>query len=82
MKLQTELESLNQKTLENAPKEILEVMLEAKENLSLENIEGLSLSVGDKMPEFTLKNGNNVNVSSNELLEQGSLIVNFYRGGW
>lgn len=41
-----------------------------------------ALNVGGTMPEFTLTDANGKDVSSNDLLKSGNLVVVFYRGAW
>ena len=41
-----------------------------------------ALNVGAKMPSFTLSDANGKSVNSSDLLEQGNLVVVFYRGAW
>lgn len=41
-----------------------------------------ALKVGDKMPDFSLDDGDGKRVSSSELLRKGNLVVVFYRGAW
>ncbi len=41
-----------------------------------------ALNVGDKAAEFTLKNQTGEDVSLSELLEDGPVILTWYRGGW
>jgi peroxiredoxin len=41
-----------------------------------------ALKVGDKMPDFSLYDGDWKEVSSSELLRKGNLVVVFYRGAW
>lgn len=40
------------------------------------------LRVGDKAPDFTLKNQSGNNVTLSELLKKGPVVVSWYRGGW
>jgi peroxiredoxin len=40
------------------------------------------LKVGDRAPEFYLKNGEGMLVGSRSLLEKGPLVLTFYRGKW
>jgi len=40
------------------------------------------LDVGDKAPDFTLPNSDNQNVSLSKSLEEGPVVLTFYRGGW
>ena len=41
-----------------------------------------ALSVGAKMPEFSLKDSSGKLVSSKELAKSGNLVIVFYRGSW
>ncbi len=41
-----------------------------------------ALKVGSKAPDFTLANALGLNVSLNSLLEQGPVVLTWYRGGW
>ncbi len=50
--------------------------------VSAEQAAKTALNVGGKMPSFNLSDANDANVSSGDLLEQGNLIVVFYRGAW
>jgi peroxiredoxin len=40
------------------------------------------IKVGDKLPSFALKDALGKEVTSNELLENGPLLISFYRGEW
>jgi peroxiredoxin len=54
----------------NAPAEIHPIM------------ERGAIKAGDRAPQFILKDEEGVEHSSRELLEQGPLVVTFYRGVW
>ena len=41
-----------------------------------------ALKVGNKIPDFTLPNAYGKLIVSSELLEQGPLVINFFRGDW
>lgn len=41
-----------------------------------------ALNVGANMPSFTLKDVDGNDVSSNDLMKKGNLVVVFYRGSW
>ena len=43
---------------------------------------GRSMKVGDVMPNFVLPNSEGRLVFSDDLLRQGPLVVNFFRGNW
>lgn len=41
-----------------------------------------ALKVGDKAPDFTLKNASGKEVSLSSLLKGGPVVITWYRGGW
>lgn len=66
----------------NAPREAIEKMHRATAELQATGIEERALKVGDRAPDFTLLNQDQVQVSSAELLREGPLVVSFFRGHW
>ena len=66
----------------NAPREAIEKMHRATAELEASGIENRALKVGDRAPSFRLFNQNHVQVSSADLLQQGPLVVSFFRGHW
>jgi hypothetical protein len=66
----------------NAPHEAIEKMHRATDELKASGIEQHALKVGDRAPSFTLFDQDHVQVSSNELLTRGPLVVSFFRGHW
>ena len=66
----------------NAPREVIEVMHRATAELKASGIESRALKVDDRAPSFTLFNQDHVQVSSNDLLRQGPLVISFFRGHW
>ncbi len=50
--------------------------------ISPEDAAKSALTVGGMMPEFSLSDANGKAVSSNDLLQEGNLVVVFYRGAW
>ena len=44
--------------------------------------EPTGLKVGDKAPDFTVVDQNGKEVSLSEALEEGKVILTFYRGAW
>ena len=57
-------------------------MVKKDEFVSAEDAVKNALKAGDKMPSFNLPNAKNEQVSSDELLKKGNLVVVFYRGQW
>jgi len=41
-----------------------------------------TLKVGDKAPDFSLKNAEGNVIGSKDLLKKGHLVITFYRGKW
>ena len=66
----------------NAPHDVIEKMHRATAELKASGIEGRALKVGDRAPGFRLFNQDHVEVSSADLLNQGPLVVSFFRGHW
>lgn len=82
MNLKVELEkykaaSIAKKTKEDADKMENDFKEKAKANITKN-----ALKVGDKIPSFKLGNAIGHQVSSEELLANGPLIISFYRGAW
>ena len=66
----------------NAPQEAIEKMHRATTELKASGIEDHALRVGDRAPDFTLFNQDHLQVSSNDLLRDGPVVVSFFRGHW
>jgi hypothetical protein len=66
----------------NAPQEAIETMHRATAELRGSGIEQQALKAGDRAPSFILFNQDHVQVSSNDLLRQGPLVISFFRGHW
>ena len=82
MSLKAELEQLVAGSSERIPPEALSVMTADTERLKQSGIVDNSLKAGDKMPPFTLPNAQGTQVSSDDLLAKGPVVISFYRGGW
>lgn len=64
------------------PPEAVAAMHRATAELKGSGAEGRALKVGDPAPRFTLLNQDGLGVSSTDLLDQGPLVVTFFRGHW
>jgi len=82
MKLQNKLDEIKKDFQAKAPKEVLTVMHRATEDLLNSRIMAQVIQVGDKAPDFTLKNTKERDISLSGLLSAGSLVLGFYRGRW
>jgi len=65
-----------------APHEAIETMHRATAELEASGLASKTLKAGDRAPEFKLFNQDNVEVDSRKLLQQGPLVVSFFRGHW
>ena len=82
MSLKMKLKKLKEVSYKDIPKDMKDTFEQEAEKLAQEKIEEQALKVGDKIPSFTIKNAVGEIIDSNELLAQGPLVINFYRGGW
>ena len=72
----------NAKGVANRPPEITATMLAATEKLADSGIKDQTLKEGDKIPGFSLPNAHGKSVGSADVLADGPVVLNFYRGGW
>ena len=82
MSLTKKLEILASQSKEKMPEETLKKFMAFTQELKNSDIEKNALKVGDKAPKFSLKNAYGKVISSDELLKDGPLVINFYRGKW
>jgi len=82
MNIKHELKKINDQFLENVPPKALSILTKSAEKLAKQNIEDRALKVGDRIPSFTLINAVGDSVESESLLQDGPLVLNFYRGAW
>jgi len=66
----------------NVPREAIETMYRGTAELKASGLENTALKVGHRVPSFTLFNQNHVQVASTDLLREGPLVINFFRGHW
>ncbi|MGB3209798.1 MAG: hypothetical protein WBB19_03745 [Desulforhopalus sp.] len=82
MSLADNLQKISEGSKERIPKETRVLMQKATAELRDSGIMDRVPQVGDVIPPFRLPNWNGAMVSSKELLEQGNLVLTFYRGVW
>jgi peroxiredoxin len=82
MSLTEELAEFKKGFLENAPKNIQELMAKATETLENTGIAQKSPKKGDVLSAFSLPNHQGDEVALANLLKDGPVVVVFYRGGW
>ena len=82
MALQDTLNQMKADFVAKAPKEAVEIMSRATEDLKASDLMNGVLKAGGQAPEFTLTDQTGAQVSSADLLAKGPLVVSFYRGVW
>jgi hypothetical protein len=82
MKLQDRLDTFRKDMETQIPKEALVIMHRATEDLRNSGILDRTVKVGDKAPDFILKNTKGQEVGLSQLLEKGPVVLGFYRGRW
>lgn len=82
MKLEERLEARRKAFDKQAPKEALDIMHRATEDLRNSGILARTVKLGDMAPDFSLKNTHGQLVALSELLDGGPVVASFYRGRW
>ncbi|NEQ46851.1 MAG: AhpC/TSA family protein [Leptolyngbya sp. SIOISBB] len=82
MTLTQDLANLAAQNADRIPAAAQAVMAQAGADIAQLGIEDQSLKTGDRLPEFTLTNALGNPVAIADLLQQGPLVIAFYRGGW
>ena len=82
MSLKNKLDKLKESFKTKAPTDAQEIMHRATEDLKSSGIMDHVVKVGDKAPDFTLKNTEGHNVSLSSFLADGPVVLTFYRGKW
>ena len=82
MKLQEKLDAFRKNFEKQVPPEALEIMHRATDDLRNSGIMDRAVKVGDRAPDFTLKNSSGREISLSRLLSKGPVILGFYRGRW
>ena len=82
MGLQEKLTRLRKGFEAQAPKEVVEIMHRATNDLEKSGILDGTVKVGDQAPDFFLKNADGQEFSLKDLLSHGPVVLSFYRGKW
>ncbi len=80
--LQEKLDARKNAFAEKAPAALLDSQSRMLRELEDSGIYGRVLKVGDKAPDFSLKNSEGKPVELSALLEDGPVVLTWYRGGW
>ena len=82
MKLAQSIQEFQESMKGMIPEEAMLKMTAAKKKLIETGITDRCLKTGDKIPYFTLPNAAGKEISIKNLLENGHVVINFYRGAW
>ena len=82
MSLQEKLDAYKEGMVKKAPKEALDIMHRATEDLRKSAIMEGVIKVGDPAPEFELQNSAGELIRLKDLLSESPLVLSFYRGKW
>lgn len=82
MSLTEKLQEIRESSKNRIPEETRSQMQKATAELRDSGIMDAAFRVGDAIPPFELPNWNGTMVSSRALLQQGNLVITFYRGVW
>lgn len=82
MALRDQLEDVKSGFKKKADSESQNIMQQAEKQLRESGILEHALKSGEKIPNFVLQTPQGEKVSSEGLLEQGPLVINFFRGAW
>ena len=82
MSLTEKINEFKEGFVENVPQNIQELMQQTTKSLADSGITLNAPKVNEAMPLFTLPNHKGEIVSLASLLENGPVVVTFYRGGW
>jgi peroxiredoxin len=80
--LRSKLEARKAQFMETAPPEMVAIFDRGVEQVAESGVLATALKVGDTAPAFALPNAQEQEVSLNELLDEGPVVIAWYRGGW
>lgn len=80
--LNDQLSAKREAGMSKAPAEVKELMAKNQKELAETDLLAKALKTGANAPTFTLKDAMGQDMSLATLLEQGPVVVTFYRGKW
>lgn len=80
--LQEQLDARSAEAAKNGNPEVRAAYARGIEAVAKSGILGKAKKVGDKAPDFTLKNAGGKEVKLSALLADGPVVLTWYRGGW
>lgn len=82
MPLEQQINAFNKQLATQIPTEIIEAFNNSITNLKKLNIEQKCIQTSDLLPDFYLPNSKGEFIQSASILQQGKLIITFFRGAW
>ncbi|MCG8669794.1 MAG: AhpC/TSA family protein [Pseudomonadales bacterium] len=82
MSLHAELEAFKKEFLANVPEDVQTLMGNATRALEASGLADKALTEGQQLPDAELINATGEKVQLSDLLNNGPLVITFYRGGW
>jgi len=82
MTLEMQIKKMQEEMLPLIPADVLDKLLSKTKELIDSGIAERALKKNDTIPQIKLPNAHNKVIDVNELLEDGPLVISFYRGGW
>tara|TARA_Y100000588_G_C13856160_1_gene754150 strand:- start:179 stop:424 length:246 start_codon:yes stop_codon:yes gene_type:complete len=76
------LKEIADRSKANLPEDVVKIMQENTELLAKSKLKDKAIKVGDVLPSFKMSNALGKEITSEELLSKGPLVINYYRGGW
>ncbi len=82
MSLAEKLDAMREGSSKRIPADKRAIMGQATADLRASGILDGAAKVGDRLPEFSLRNAHGVEVHSADLLGQGPIVLSVFRGTW
>jgi hypothetical protein len=82
MKLQKKLDALKKDFESKAPADVIDIIHRTTNDLRESGILERAIQVGDRAPDFSLRDGSGEEISLKKLFSQGLVVLSFYRGKW
>ena len=82
MSLKAECEAVINQFISDLPEEVMGSLTGFIGRLVESGLADKAINVGDKAPDFTLPNVHGEKTRLYDLLNDGPVVINFYRGGW
>ncbi|MFK5914671.1 MAG: peroxiredoxin-like family protein [Woeseiaceae bacterium] len=82
MSLKAECEAVINQFMKDLPEEVMGSLNDFIGRLVDSEFSNKAINVGDKAPDFSLPNIHGRQTKLSDLLKDGPVVINFYRGGW